>query len=181
MSKPAESKKVKLILSAIYSDRPAWLSLLEGLEEKYGGIDYSSKEMDFHYTGYYEEEMGATLARELVSFARLIRPEDLSGIKLFTNQRELSQSRSGKRKVNLDPGFLSLDQMTLATGKPAPHRVYLRDGIWADLHLIYESGGFQPMNWTYPDYRSESIIGVFNRLREVLKLTLKTGGERDAV
>jgi len=181
MSQPVYAKKVKLVMSAIYSDPQVWLSLLKSLEEKFGETDYSSKEMPFNYTSYYEKEMGAPLFRELVSFVRLIPAEELAGIKIFTNQLELGASEGGKRKVNLDPGYLSLDHLVLATGKSCAHRIYLRDGIWADLHLIYESGGFQPLKWTYPDYRSQSLLSLFNRLREVLKLTLKSGEAGDAL
>ena len=179
MSKPQPPKKVKLFLSAIYSDRPAWLALLPKLEAKFGESDYSSKEMGFDYTAYYEEEMGRPLFRQFVSFETLVGPGELAGIKVFTNGLEETSGLDGRRKVNLDPGYLALDHLVLATGKPAPHRIYLAEGIYADLHLIYESGGFKPLPWTYPDYKSESLLGLMNRLREVLKASLKTGVNPD--
>ncbi len=179
MSKPVEPRKVKLILSAIYADRSSWLALLAQLEQKFGATDYSSKEMSFDYTHYYEEEMGGPLFREFVSFESLLAPGELAGIKLFTNRLEETAARDGRRKVNLDPGYLALDHLVLATGKPAPHRIYLAEGIYADLHLIYESGAFSPLPWTYPDYKSESLLGLMNRLREVLKASLKTGANPD--
>jgi len=179
MSQPAKPKKVKLILSAIYSEQKAWQTLIPILEDKFGEMDYCSKQMDFNYTDYYEKEMGSGLKREFVSFSRLIDPVELPGIKLFTNQLEIETSAEGRRVVNLDPGYLSLDNLVLATGKPSPHRIYLRDGIYADLHLIYESGSYKPLKWTYPDYASQSLIALFNRLREVLKVALKVQEESD--
>jgi hypothetical protein len=174
MSKPRPAAPVKLILSAIYSDRAAWLELLPVLEKKFGAIDHSTKEMGFEFTKYYEDEMGAQLSRQLLSFSRLVDPSELAEIKLFTNSLELQKTDGDRRKVNLDPGYISIDLLVLATGKHSPHRVYLKDGIWADLHLIYRAGSFQALEWTYPDYRSEALISLFNQLREALKVRLKT-------
>ena len=173
MSKPTPASPVKLIISSIYSSKEDWLELIPRLEERFGRIDYSSKEMDFNWTDYYQREMGAPLFRQIISFERLIQPTELVAIKLFTNQLEQERAEQGRRKVNLDPGILSLDHLVLATGKPCAHRIYLGEGVWADLHLIYQSGSFQPLAWTYPDYRSQSYIALFNRLRELLKSQLK--------
>jgi len=173
LSKPKPAPRVKLILSAIYSDRAAWQEVLPALEQKFGLIDYSSKEMEFGFTDFYEKEMGAPLFRQVLSFNPLTTPDELPAIKIFTNALEEKFCEAGRRKVNLDPGYLGLDHLVLATCKRAPHRVYLKDGIWADLHLVYQSGSFQPFDWTYPDYRSEALVSLFNRLRESLKDRLK--------
>jgi hypothetical protein len=174
MSKPKQPKPVKLILSAIYSDPQAWAGLWPLLEARFGLIDYSSKEMTFGFTSYYEEEMGVPLCRQFLSFAPLVAPERLPEIKLFTNSLEEAHIADGRRTINLDPGYISIDALILATGKHSPHRIYLRDGIWADLHLLYHSGSYQPFEWTYPDYRSPALIALFNQVREVLKAKLKS-------
>jgi len=174
MSIPQLPLPAKLVLSAIYADRSAWQELLPALEARFGLIDYSSKESSFGFTDYYAQEMGAPLFRQFLGFNRLIPPEELPAIKLFTNSLEQKYSEKARRKVNLDPGYLSLDALVLATGKRSPHRIYLGDGIWADLHLLYRAGSFQPLEWTYPDYRSEPIIQLCNRLRESLKDKLKS-------
>jgi len=173
MSKPERSKPVKLFLSAIYSNPESLKRVLGKLEERLGEIDYSTKEMSFEHTNYYEPEMGAPLFRQFFSFGNLIQPESLVDIKLFTNQLELEENEEGRRRINLDPGYVGMNQMVLATGKPSAHRIYLREGIWADLHLIFQSGSFQALPWTYPDYRSEPLIQLFNRLRELLKSRLR--------
>ena len=173
MSLPRPPKPVKLILGSIYSSRQSWHQLIPRLEERFGRIDYSSKEMDFDWTDYYYQEMGSPLFRQFLSFEKLIFPEQLVEIKLFTNQLEQETAQQGRRRVNLDPGYLSLDHLVLATGKPCAHRIYLSQGIWADLHLIYQSGSYQPLPWTYPDYRISALISMFNRLRQVLRFQLK--------
>ena len=52
-----------------------------------------------------------------------------------------------KRKINIDPGYISLGNLVLATGKPFAHRPYLGSGIYADLTLVYQRGGFHPLEW----------------------------------
>jgi hypothetical protein len=68
--------------------------------------------------------------------------------------------------LNIDPGLLSAERLVLATGKNYSHRIYLGQGIFGDLTLIYERGSFRPLAWTYPDYRQEEAIWMFNKIRE---------------
>ena len=70
-----------------------------------------------------------------------------------------------RRSVNLDPGLLALDKIVLATTKEYSHRIYLGEGIYAELALICRGAGFRPLHWTYPDYRRREALEFFNRLR----------------
>ena len=62
-----------------------------------------------------------------------------------------------------------MERLILATGKNYTHRIYLGQGIYADLTLIYQRGTFQPLEWTYRDYSDPEMIDCFNRLREGYK------------
>ena len=75
--------------------------------------------------------------------------------------------------MNIDPGYIAKAHLILATGKGYSHRPYLRDGIYADLTLIYRNKAFQPLPWTYPDYASGEMIGMLTRIREKYFLQLK--------
>jgi len=169
MSIPKPSDPAKLFLSAIYADGEELTLCCRRLEERFGLSDYQSKEVPFAQTGYYHREMGTPLFRQFLSFRDLIQPELLPEIKLFTNALEAEVAEAGRRRVNLDPGYLNLHHLILATGKKGSHRPYLGQGIYADLTLIYESGTFRALPWTYPDYAGEAVIGMLNRLREVYK------------
>jgi hypothetical protein len=70
-------------------------------------------------------------------------------VKGWTNGLEERLAAGGKRRVNIDPGYLARAHLILATGKGYTHRPYLRDGIYADLTLVFQQGGFQPLPWTY--------------------------------
>jgi hypothetical protein len=95
----------------------------------------------------------------------LIQQDALADIKCLTNDLEGEFSKEGKRLVNIDPGYMVPERFVLATGKNYAHRVYLRAGIYADLTLIYRGGHFCPLDWTYPDYAGEAIVGFLQSIR----------------
>jgi len=140
---------------------------LEDLKLDFGEIDFTSERFPFNFTDYYTEEMGGPLFRHLITFERLISIPLLPEIKQTTNRLEEKYSTpDGKRRVNIDPGYLTLAHAILATTKGYAHRPYLRDGIYADLTYLYQNKTFQPLEWTYPDYRQEQIILLFNWFRK---------------
>lgn len=173
MSKPRTVEAVKLLMSHIYADGNLLKRVMEALSENYGDIDFVSARMPFHYTDYYTDEMGSPLERRFISFDALIRPESLPDVKLCTNDIEERTSDGGKRKINIDPGYMSQAHLILATGKGYTHRPYLRDGIYADLTLIYMGKSFQSLPWTYPDYGEKTVLEMFGRMRSKYLLQLK--------
>jgi hypothetical protein len=173
MSDPQPPQKVKLLASLFSGDSKIIEKAVELLSKEYGLMDYISSPLSFSYTDYYANEFGSPLIRRFVAFERLIRPETLPDIKLWTNMVEKSFSLGGKRSVNIDPGYLSSAHLILATGKGYSHRPYLRDGIYADLTLIYQKGGFHVLPWTYPDYAERMTQEMLIRLREKYVLQLR--------
>ena len=103
--------------------------------------------------------------RVIVAFERLVDPALLPAIKHRTNELEWSDSIQGHRGVNIDPGYVSLSKLVLATTKDHAHRIYLKDGIYAEVTLRYQGGTFRPWPWTYPDYASAPYIAIFNHIR----------------
>jgi hypothetical protein len=165
MSKPSPAEPVKLTASIFYADPCLLKGVLEELSGIYGDVDFVSQEMPFHYTEYYAKEMGPSLNRRFAFFEAPVRPESLPDVKLFTNRMEDRLSIDGLRRVNIDPGYISKAHLILATGKGYTHRPYLRDGIYADLTLVYTDKSFHPLSWTYPDYAEKKVIDIFNRIR----------------
>jgi hypothetical protein len=179
MSDPQPAEPVKLIASLFSGDDCLIGDALRGLSEQYGRADFVSAPISFAYTDYYEKEFGDALIRRLVAFERLIRPDSLPDVKVRTNALERRLSADGRRKVNIDPGYLARAHLILATGKGYTHRPYLRDGIYADLTLMYRDRKFHPLPWTYPDYAGGEVTGMLVRIREkyALQLKGKAGGE----
>jgi hypothetical protein len=181
MSEPNEASAVKLITS-LFSPQNALIDKIIGeLKRLFGPTDWTSPELYFDRTKYYEREMGWPLHRRFISFKDLIRPEELVEIKRTANNLEDAFRKDGKRKVNIDPGYICLERVILATGKNYTHRIYLSKGIYADLTLIFHKGSFRPLDWTYGDYADPKIICYFNDVRKSYKEQIRgIIGDRNA-
>jgi len=158
---------VKLIIGFIYKDEAIFIKAKDKLRIRFGRIDFQSDTLDFNYTNYYEKEMGVGLKRKFISFSKLIPIQDLYHIKFYTNRLEEKFLNSGARQVNIDPGYMDLAKLVLASTKDYAHRIYLRKGIFAEITLNYRNNSFAPNDWTYPDYRSQEYIGIFNKIRKL--------------
>lgn len=172
MSTPQQPRPAKLFLSLISVTTGRIATALSELVGHYGTLDFLSAVLPFNYTDYYHAEMGQPLIRRFAGFDRLIRQEDLAPIKLQTNRLETKLSVKGKRTVNLDPGILLAERLVLATGKNSAHRIYLSDGVYADLTLIYYDKDYRPLAWTYPDYAEIKVRAWLRALRERYLLQL---------
>ncbi|MBW2562180.1 MAG: DUF4416 family protein [Deltaproteobacteria bacterium] len=175
MSRPTLPEPVKIVSSVFSGSMDILNKAIADLSERLGKIDYVSAVLPFAYTDYYARESGPSLARRFISFETLVPPETLPDIKLFTNRVEEKFMSDGNRRVNIDPGYLSKAHLILATGKAYTHRPHIRDGIYADLALIFVNHTFRRLEWTYPDYADEDTIVMFNNIREryTLQLTRK--------
>jgi hypothetical protein len=173
MSTPCEPEDVKLVSSLFSPQEPLLGRVIDELQVSLGPVDWTSPPLCFDRTRYYEKEMGWPLHRRFVSFRRLIRPEEIVQVKLMCNQTESKYSVAGKRQINIDPGYISLERLILTTGKNYTHRVYLSKGIYADLTLVFQKGTFVSLQWTYRDYADPAVIGYFNEVRASYKTQLR--------
>jgi hypothetical protein len=161
-----EPKPAKLFMSLLASEEAVLRDAMEDLSGAFGTIDYLSERFSFDFTDYYSEEMGKDLFRHFITFGPLIPIPSLPEVKERTRTLEARYAIApGKRRINIDPGYLCLEHVVLATHKAYTHRPYLRDGVFADLTLIFQAKSFRPLEWTYPDYRQAEIVCLFNRLR----------------
>src|SRR5262249_4487692 len=133
---------VLLIVAAFSRHEPALCWAEEKLSASFGPIARSSPDFAFNQTEYYEASMGAGLRKRFLVFHDLVAAEQLADIKRRTNELEQELKQSGKwieaRPLNLDPGILSLGKFMLATTKDQSHRIYLRDGIFAEVTLRFQ-------------------------------------------
>lgn len=175
MSKPKKPMHVKLIVSLIARDDSKDIinPVLSNLQERFGNIDFISKRMKFNHTEHYNDEIGENLFRKIVSFENLIWPEELPVIKIFTNSIEDQYAEDDRRRVNIDPGYISMEKFVLASCKNFSHRISLSNGVYADLTLIYKGKNFQPLEWTFPDYAEEGMKTLLKSLRERYACQLK--------
>lgn len=169
--KPANP--VKLIIGFIFKDECAFKKAALLLKRRFGEIDFESDSLPFSHTIYYKAEFGSCLKRKFISFKKPILPASLPQIKIATNKIEKKISRGANRLVNIDPGYLDLAKVVLASTKDYKHRLYLDKGIYAEVTLFYREKSFSPWEWTYPDYASSEYIAIFNRIREIHSACLR--------
>ncbi|MEK6728917.1 MAG: DUF4416 family protein, partial [Planctomycetota bacterium] len=70
-----------------------------------------------------------------------------------------------KRPVNIDPGYINESRLILASTKDFSHRIYLRDGIYAEVTLNYRKGRYETFPWTFPDYKTAGYHDFFLKVR----------------
>ncbi len=171
--KPSDPTAVKLIMAILYSDEILLETAATLLLKHFGPIDYKSPALPFDISDYYVPEMGRPIFRCFYSFTHLVNPGSLAGIKIKSNALEDKLAVNGKRRINLDPGYMDYDKYVLASAKYNAHKIYLDQGIYADLTLTYRKGRFIPSEWCFPDFRSGDYDRIFLHIRAKYKGQLR--------
>ncbi len=135
-------------------------------------IYFSHKHDSMHE--YYNREMGGPLSRFFIADLRPRERTELIDQKIGADDLEKKYALSGARTFNFDPGYVSMEHVILATGKPYAHRPYLGRGVYAELTYAWAAGQWQPFAWTYLDYVDEQAREYFELLRGILKNQLSS-------
>jgi Domain of unknown function (DUF4416) len=150
--------------------------------QHHGPIALTSDAFDFTETDYYAATMGTGLKKQFLAFERMIDPGAMAEIKRQTNQWESEYAALGRhpepRPLNLDPGYITPAKLVLASTKDHAHRIYLRDGIYAEVTLAFRQRQWHPLEWTYPDYRRDDYHRFFSECRQRV---LNCGARDDGV
>lgn len=176
-------KPVKLFAGLLSGDEDLLRRARHLLTKRYGATDIESEIWPFTQTDYYELEMGTNLKRWFVSFDALIGPDQIGAIKRETNEleREIAEAclmPELARPVNIDPGYVDLGKLVLATTKDRAHRIYLGSGIFAEVTLQFIGGAWVAQPWTFPDYAGPLYHPFFVRARDVLRTQRQAEFER---
>jgi len=176
MGKPDEPKPGLFFSGLLWTNEDALRAAVDALTERYGSVILKTPDEAFPWADYYEPEMGEGIMRSYAFFDRLLPYDELADAKLAANSLEDEIRRSFNREgrpVNIDPGYLSLENLVLATTKPRPHRVYVGKGVYAESTLGFVNGRHEPWPWTYPDYSRSILAPFFLAARKALKGMLK--------
>lgn len=163
-------ENVMLVLAAFSRHEQALAWARSKAEAEFGPVALASELFPFEHTSYYASVMGEPLRKQFLAFEQLIELDALPEIKLRTNDWEAELAASGQyaeqRPLNLDPGYLGLGKLVLATTKDHAHRIYLRQGIFAEVTLRYDrDAGWQPNPWTFADYREPPLLSFLEQCR----------------
>jgi hypothetical protein len=163
-----------LLLLAGFSRYPKALEwAAEQAVAAWGPVALASPRFAFSETDYYEATMGPGLEKAFWAFERPFDPGRLVEVKLQTNTWEEAYAKLGShpelRPLNLDPGYVTLAKLVLASTKDHAHRIYLGRGIYAEITLYYREQRWQPHEWTFADYRRPDYHDFFTECRHLLR------------
>ena len=163
----------KLVAGLLHPDGGMFDRARDALVDRCGAIDLTSGSFPFDHSEYYRD-MGS-LTRVYVSFEKLIDREESIDIKLFTNELETALSGGNPRRINIDPGYLTMSNLFLASCKEYYHRAYLGRGVYLENEYRYSEGRFNFWEWTYPDYRRPEAVDFFTEVRGIYRGQIKRG------
>jgi hypothetical protein len=173
--KSCKEKKVLLVSSVLGKTPELVVSAIKRFSTEFGDLVTVSEELPFRWTRYYQGELGETPSRRFIAIKTLVDPTALPSIKRASSRIETALSEPGSpRRINIDPGYLNQHQLVLASTKRRGHRIYLDQGIFADLMLLFGEEGFIALPWTYPDYAEENTRVLFDRYRDLYLSLLRT-------
>ncbi len=164
---------VKFIMAFTYSEQHIFQTSLEAFSAMYGNTDVQANEFSFDHTTYYEGEMGDGLKKIFVSFEKLGTIEKLIDLKYLALEVEGKFAVNMKRKINIDPAYLELSKLVVSSTKNFAHRIYIQKDIYGDLQLQYKGKKIVPLDWTFPDYKTETNLAFFTKVRNIYAAQLK--------
>jgi len=174
MARVQEPDKGRQVVSVIYSSMDALADALKALERRFGPVQYETLEITCQKSDMYREEMGEGLLRRFFSFEKMVSREDLADIKKICHKVEpdFADHIQGYdfRAVNIDPGILTTCNLVMASHREYNHRIYLKDGVFAEVALIFAKGEFRRLPWTHPDFCDTEAIDFFTRVRNSFEL-----------
>jgi len=167
MGVPKQPKKALLFIAVLFSDPAVYTQTCAMLEDQFGPIIMESPAMCWDYSEYYDKEMGNQLMRRFIFFSRLIDEGMLARIKIATNKIENRMAVAEKRRINLDPGYITHAKVVLASTKDYAHRIYIGEGIYAEITLMYIKKQLQKGPFTYRDYVDKRTLRVLTIARKL--------------
>lgn len=169
MKKSSPVETTILFVGTLYNKPEFLITARERLKIPLGDIVMESHEINYDHSDYYRDELGWPLTRKFIFFGAKADPLMLPDIKLATNDLEEQLSSDGRRNINLDPGYMTLSKVVLASTKNYAHRLYMGKGIFVELTLVHLEGKYQPLLFTYRDYASAECAEIFAAARKFLR------------
>jgi hypothetical protein len=168
MGTPSPPERALLFVGTLYQDEQYLSIAKKKLIDFFGEMIMESPSLEWNYSHYYRDELGWPIKRTFLFFKNIMNPETLADMKLITNDIEHQLSSNGRRTINIDPGYVTLSKVVLASTKNYSHRIYVGKGIYAEVTLVYRDGRYNSHVFTYKDYASNTYTELFAQARRFL-------------
>ncbi len=172
MAKVTRPQPVQLLVGVIFASADLLGALAVEMAERIGPVELKSAAFDFDKTEYYRDEMGSGLGRIFYAFKHLIDPAEIVEVKLASNLIEQEFADGGRRRFNLDPGYMDFYKFVLVSNKYLGHKIYLGKGVYADPTLYYDKG-WKPYDWVFPDFKSGRYDAFLTEVRREYKAKVR--------
>ncbi|HUJ74454.1 MAG TPA: DUF4416 family protein [bacterium] len=170
-----QAEPVKLFAALLYREPEALEAALRALAHCFSAVDHRGAATPFDASDYYAPEMGTGLQRLVVGFSELLPPQELVQAKWQAHRIEHELSVEGRRRVNVDIGYLDRFKVVLASFKARGNKIYLGQQVWADLTLVFQHGRWEALPWTFPDFRAGRFHADLLALRQRYLAQLRGG------
>ncbi|NBV42928.1 DUF4416 family protein [bacterium] len=152
------------ILSQVNLD---WTPIRDEITAIFGKIETESQVIPFT-SDYYAGEMGGPLHKQWLGIIPHEYKTQLSIYKYESGAIENRYKVDGNRQFNIDPGILFPHNLLLLSTKNYAHRIPISAQIFAEVELIRKKSRWEPLQWTYPDYKTSEFIQFANDFRNVV-------------
>lgn len=171
MGHPHSPRLVTPLVAMLSGDTAYFEAARKPLEALFGPVELQSQLYGFNKTEYYDASMGKGLQRQFFTFKQLADPAGLVDWKLAANKLEDELKAAlhilqVERPVNLDPGYLTGAKLVLASTKDFAHRIYLRDGIFAEITMGFRGDSWVSHDFTFPDFKSGMYDDFLKKARD---------------
>jgi hypothetical protein len=173
VSQTVEPAPVLRLCSCLTAESELLSTVESELVRIYGELALKSPAFSFDTSAYYREEMGEGLERHWLCFRELFSAERLPEFRLATGRIEARLAAEGNRRVNLDPGYLDLGKLVLASLKEAPDKIYMGQGVWAHTCLKFRWGEFTAPDHSFPDFQDGRFDTFMLEARSLYKSLLQ--------
>jgi len=161
----------------LLAGRVEWLDAARTpLEKLLGTLALQSEDFPFEITTYYTPTMGEGLMRRFYFFKERADPGAIADWKLACNTLEENLAAEFKtaadgpipeRPINIDPGYLDGSKLVLASTKDYAHRIYIRDGIFAEITVGYRENKWETYFFTFPDFKTGRYFPFLTKARAI--------------
>lgn len=164
----------RLICSVAYAQIDALADCLRRLENQFSAVMFETLDIPFTGEARHREEMGHQLTRRFFSFEKQVGLDRLPDLKRLCRKIEAGFADEVDdylfRAVNVDPGIMTPENVVMASSQGMNYRLYLTNGVYAQVELIWSRGQFVQLPWTNPDFTHPEALDLFNRVRETFDL-----------